>query len=108
MSFLVGDLEIEIYFYGCSLLYCDCSITIKFFNERPNILSKNERNPSLSYRCRRFDLKGQQMGNSYDKNIPVYDDFDLGLDFRLCQETKLRDGDLIWMRVYTAERELRR
>ena len=31
------------------------------------------------------------MGNSYDENID--DDFDLGLDFRLCQETKLRDGD---------------
>jgi superfamily II DNA helicase RecQ len=29
------------------------------------------------------DLRGQQMGNSYDENID--DDFDLGLDFRLCQ-----------------------
>ncbi len=73
-------------------------------------MSKNERKPSLSYQCKRFDLRGQQMGNSYDdiENIPVDDDFDLGLDFRLCQERKLRDGDLIWMRVYTAEREIRR
>ena len=29
------------------------------------------------------DLRGQQMGNTYDENID--DDFDLGLDFRLCQ-----------------------
>ena len=48
------------------------------------------------------------MGNSYNENIPVADDFDLGLDFRLYQETKLCDGYLIWMRVYTAEREIQR
>ncbi len=63
-------------------------------------MSKNERNPSLSYQCK--------MGNSYNENIPVADDFDLGLDFRLYQETKLCDGYLIWMRVYTAEREIQR
>ena len=37
------------------------------------------------------DLRGEQMADSSDGNID--DDFDVDLDFRLCQEKKLRGGD---------------
>ena len=36
-------------------------------------------------------MRGEQMADSSDENID--DDFDVDLDFRLCQEKKLRGGD---------------
>ena len=53
------------------------------------------------------DLRGQHMADSSDENMDD-DDFNVDVDFHLCEEKKLRDGNYHIVLRVTAERKILR